>query len=338
MDHVARFELSPGVVIDTDAKVAYVAADPERRTAAVARTQGGAIVAVGLADGRVLWTSNDAAKPLTIAGDVVVGQAEEPGPGNTLKLVTLNARQGQRVVESTIPLPPNVHPMIGQGGNRSFTATAVPQTGQAAVSWEFVERPLRGVTPGPPQVLPGEIRAASVSASEGVPHPAAIAPMAAAARHTSPPTVIRGAAQVDLSSGHAEPTVPHLTAAAPVAPVGQVPPPHEPIPGLPQPQFLSADGQHVMTSQRVAEEPEWNKYLWKIYDRNTGEQVGQFRTHVRYAPFFVTDGRVIYHTQPYSVGREPDKGAQINAVSLTNGSPLWSHPVRDTVDRRPRPP
>jgi hypothetical protein len=329
---VASVQLSPGVVIDTDRGQAYVM-HPE-----------GGIVAVGLAAGNDLWRSQEAAKPLTAAKDVLVAQAEAPGPANELKIVTLDTK-GQPVAQSLVQLPPNVHPMIAQTAHRSFTAHAVPDAGAATVSWEFREQPLRGVPPGPLQVLPGEAPPA-VSATAEVPGPAAAAAaVAPAVVEPGAPAVMRGAVRIDLSSGAVAPAIPpHLSAPAAAAPAGH-PGPDLPadasLPHVPKPQFLSADQRYVMSSQRIADDPEWDKYLWTIYQRDTGARVGEFRTHLRYAPFSVTDHRAIYQTPPYARREETglvENPPQIHAVDLATGARLWSHPVRDTVDRRPRPP
>src|SRR5262249_16943809 len=132
---------------------------------------------------------------------------------------------------------------------------------------------------------------------------------------------------------------PHFAAAAAAAPAGHPGPDlsaDASLPDVPKPQFLSADGRHVLSSQRTPDDPVWDKYLWTIYLRDTGARVGEFRTHLRYAPFFVMDHRTIYQTPPYA--RRGDTGLvenppQIHAVDLATGARLWSHPVRDTVDR-----
>ena len=331
---MASFELSPGVVIDPARSEAYVM-DPD-----------GGIAAVDLAEGKDLWRSKEAAKPLTVAGDALVSQAEEPGPANALKIVTLDTnRAGQRMLESFVQLPPNVHPMISQAPHRSFTAQAVPEAGQAALSWEFKEESLRALPPGPLQVLPGEAPPAVSAVTEAAGHVVAAPASAAPVEPGAQPEVLRGAVRIDLSSGTVAPAIsPHFAPAAAAASVGQ-PSPDVPsdaaLADVPKPQFVSADGNHILSSKRIADDPEWNKYLWTVYDRNTRERVGEFRTHLRYAPFFVKDARVIFQTPPYA--RRTDAGfvekpPQIEAVDLKSGERLWAHAVRDTVDRGPRPP
>jgi hypothetical protein len=141
---VTSFELRPGVVVSLDKNEAYVM-KPE-----------GGIAAVGLAQGNELWRSSDAAKPLTVSGDLLVSQAEPKTGDGALRIVTLDTSAGGRTeVEQDVELPKGVNALIGESLNRSFKAVARVATGEAAVVWEYAERPLRGARLGP-EVLPDE--------------------------------------------------------------------------------------------------------------------------------------------------------------------------------------
>jgi hypothetical protein len=336
---VAAFQLSPGVVVDPGRHEAYV------------MSPDGGIVAVDLAAGAPVWRSRDADKPLTVSGELLVGQAEAPGPANALRIVTLDVgRQGQQVAEALVELPPGVQPMIAASLNQSFTAEVSPEAGEAAVSWEFVEQPLRGIAPGEMEVLPGEVPpAASAAALPATGLPGITPAPRAAPEAGGEAIVVRGSARVDLSSGNVTSVEVAPTPAAPRAP--SVPAgdsvrasdvePAAALPGVPQPQFLSADGQHVLSSQRVANDPEWDKYLWTIFERESGRRIGEFRTHLRYVPFFVDATQVIYQTPPYARrqgDRLVEEPPQLRAADLGTGKGTWSEPVRDIVDREPPPP
>jgi hypothetical protein len=302
--------------------------------------QGG-IVALDLVQGRQLWRSDAAAKPLAIADALLVGQAEPAGRTSELRIVALHTREhGAPVTESVVALPPGVQPMVDQAKNRSFTARAQPLAGDAAVSWEYVERPLRGVARGAVEVLPGE----APPTGSAVPGAEAIAPMS---EPRGEATIARGTFRINLTDGRVtEMETPQLATVATVAPAPPSAPashlgPEALLPGVPEPQFLSADGRHVLSSQRIAADPTWEKYLWALYDRNSGERLGEFRTHVRYAPFFVTGSSVVYETGPYArrLGASIEEAPlQLQAADLSTGRPLWSAPVRDITDRRPPPP
>jgi hypothetical protein len=110
---------------------------------------------------------------------------------------------------------------------------------------------------------------------------------------------------------------------------------------VPEPQILSADGGHVLASERVADDSVWEKYLWTIYDRSTGEPIGEFRTFRSLAPFFVSDSMVIYETPPAArqvQGNLIEEPLKIRAVDLSTGREVWSREVRDTAYRGPFPP
>ena len=109
------------------------------------------------------------------------------------------------------------------------------------------------------------------------------------------------------------------------------------VPGV---QFPSADGRHVLTSQRIADDSVWEKYRWTIYDRDTGERVGAFNSHLRLASFFVLGTQAIYETGPFVRRTESglvDEPLKIRAVDLRTGQELWSREVRDTAYRGPYP-
>jgi hypothetical protein len=336
---VPSFQLSPGVVVDTDRHEAYV------------MSPSGGIVALDLAGGAPVWRTSKADKPLTLAGELLIGQAEAPGPANALRIVTLDtSRRGRQVTEALVDLPSGVQPMVVSSLHRSFTAEARSEPGEAAVSWEFVERPLRGMPPGPMEVLPGETPPAA-SAAGPAPGPGAPPPATMGAPDEGEETtVVRGEARVDLSSGTvttAGATAVPSTPGPPTMSAGDFPsaPDLEPdqlLPGVPQPQFLSADGRHVLSSQRIDDEPDaWDKYRWTIFERDSGTRVGELRTHLRYAPFFVDDTHAIYQTPPSArrQGRRMvEEPVQLLATDLSTGAQVWSQPVRDTVDRQPPPP
>jgi hypothetical protein len=113
------------------------------------------------------------------------------------------------------------------------------------------------------------------------------------------------------------------------------------LPGVPQPQFLSADGRHVLSSTRIANDPDWDKYLWTVFERESGRRVGELRVHLRFVPFVVVGTRVVFETLPYErregseLQQEP---LQLRAADLSTGTQVWRQPVRDPVDRQSPPP
>jgi hypothetical protein len=323
---VKSFELRPGVVVSLDKNEAYV------------MKPGGGIAAVGLAQGNELWRSQDAAKPLTVSGDLLVSQAEPKAGERALRIVTLNTgADGRPEVQQDVELPKGVNAMIVETPNRSFRAVARVATGEAAVAWEYAERPLRGARMGQ-EVLP----------EESAPVPGRDEPAGRRALEEEEEEeqggkmdVTSGSFRLDLQSGQVSAkrlgtsgAERRALRAAPTAPPASVK-------GVPEPQFRSADGRHVMHPELVADDTAWDKYVWTVYDAATGARLGQVKSHVRYAPFFVTGTTLVTVSGPEL--RQTERGAvaeppQIKALDLTTGDVAWTQAIRDTVNRLPPPP
>jgi hypothetical protein len=308
---VNNHELSPGVIVDLDRNQAYVSL-PE-----------GGIAAVDLARGNEVWRSKEAAKPLSVAGDLLVSQGEPRRDANLLRIVTLDIPGGGRVaLERSVELPANVKTAPAKSRASSFTAAARIVAGNLAVSWQYesIERPLQGVAPEGGGDAPPDPRAR--------------------ARRRNETRVSNGAFRLDLQSGDVTGrqlnvpfTPPQAGRAVDLRGAAR-------IAGLPETQFLSTDGGYVLSPERVADGA-FERYRWTIYDRSTAERVGEFRTHVRYTPFVVADSRLIYEVPAYSVQTATgivDEPFQIRAMDLRTGAVLWRQPVRDFAQVESLPP
>jgi PQQ-like domain len=114
----------PGGVVDGGA--AYVA-------------EAGGIVAVELADGRMLWRSAAARRPLAVAGDRLVAE-------HAHRLVVLDAATGEVVAASD---------EVAEWKDAEVKLGARAEGGQAVVDWHARSR-YRGGAPPPPHVLARE--------------------------------------------------------------------------------------------------------------------------------------------------------------------------------------
>ena len=326
---VKSFELRPGVVVSLDKNEAYVM-KPE-----------GGIAAVGLAQGNELWRSSEAAKPLTVSGDLLIGQAEPKAGERALRIVTLNTSEdGRTEVQQSVELPEGVNAIIGETPNRSFKAVARVATGEAAVTWEYAEHPLRGARMGQ-EVLPEEAAPAPGRDEPGRPGGRRALEEEEEDEEGGTMQVTNGSFRLNLKSGDV--TAKRLGSNAAerrALRAAQSAPPAR-VAGVPEPQFKSADGGYVMHPEQVADDTVWDKYLWTVYDAGTGERIGQVKSHVRYAPFFVAGKLLVTTTGPEL--RQTAQGAveeplQIKAFDLTTGAVAWAQPIRDTVNRLPPPP
>jgi photosystem II stability/assembly factor-like uncharacterized protein len=279
---------------------------------------GGTVEAIELETGKQVWTSKEAAKPLGVSADHVVAQAEAPADGNAMKVVVLDRKSGKAVSSGSVALPAGVKPSINDTIHGKFAARAQTRAKDAVVSWQFVELPKRGVKPGTPSALPGGEKTAAdvpVGGTRG------------------------GAVRLDLGSGATTP----ITALDVLPAVSRLflLPPDQRLKGLPDQQYGSVDGGHVMVSEKGDDDTVWDRYTLSVYDRDTGKKLGQFKSHVAAVQFYVSDKHVVYETGPYvrriddQLKEEPLK---VRLVDLQTGAERWSRPVRDTALRGPFPP
>jgi len=297
-------KLAPGVIVDPDRGFAYVMS-----------TEGG-IDAVELARGTRVWHSNAAAKPLVLAGDLLVCQGDARSGNNALEIVIVNVRQrGESVLARTVPLASGVQVSIDAMLTGTFTSSALVVGREVVVSWAYAAHPERAR--GMPDTTPRDDKSRQAPAA--------------------PPA--RGSFRMDLSSGEVTPLPPEQAPAVVPAPSNLGP--RARLPNVPDLQFLSADSLHVLGVQRIAADPAWERFRWSIHQRVSGAKVGEFGAHWSWAPFVVLGAQIIYLTPPYmrrtdqKLAEEPNK---FRAADLATGRELWAWPVRDTAYRGLIPP
>jgi hypothetical protein len=281
-------------------------ADPVRGLAYVMTAEGG-VAAIDLGTGTTRWTSNDAAKPLALVGNLLVSQVESRAAGGPLELVVLDTEQrGALATRGNLELPAGVRVSIGETLEGTFTIDAQPSNGGVIATWNYVPAPRRGVddTAGVIRLRPGEMP--------------------------------RGALRMDISTGQVTPLD---TGDVPAVPISRwILPADERIPRAAAAQYQSADGRHVLASERIADDRTWQNYRWMVYDRGTGQPLGEIRNYLSFAPFVVHDSLVVYETTPYVRRGEEAEPAKLRGVSLRSGQEVWSVPVREIVYRGPVPP
>lgn len=270
----------------------------------------GGVAAVDLNSGAVLWQSGAAANPLALSGNTLVSQVEPNTVTNRLELVALDVQaRGAVRARSSIALPEGVRVSVGETPLGIFIATARPAGGSVIVTWQYVPQELRG-------------REHRVEEKR----PAA----ASAARR---PT--EGAVRVDVASG-AMTRMETAPMTPPASSSWALPPRSRPSSASSKArQFESADQRHVLASERVADDREFRKYRWTIFDAVTGTRLGETRSHVAFAPFVVRDNVLVFETTPYAVAGRGAEPAKLRGVDLATGAERWSLPVREVVYRGP---
>jgi hypothetical protein len=300
------FELRSGVIVDPGRCLVYVM-NPKA-----------GIDALDIEKGTLVWSTNQAAKPLALAGNRLICQVETKSLGNELKIAILNVQeQGQRVITNSIKLPSNVRISINETLNTSFNTYGRIHEGELIVAWKYSYRPIKAI---PPQDPERDKKEQSIPKSDM-------------------PKITSGIIRLDLSSGKMS-SLREEDLRISLIPRGLNLVAQERLADIKGIQFIAADNAHVLTSQRVANDSVWDKYRWTIYERTTGEQIAEIKNHRSYTPFFIFNSMIIYETGPYirrinkSLVKEPLK---IRAFNFQNGEELWSWQIRDTKYRGPFP-
>jgi len=299
----APFELSPGLIIDPTRNRIFV------------MTQEGTVGALDLSNGQSVWNNQDAAKPIGVAGNQVIAQAESHDL-NKFNLVQLDAEKGTTVALKHFAMPAGVSASVTQTLYGNFNAIASRSDGDTVISWQFSRTPPRGVAPntkpnlspkgaGPPPLLikPGEKK--------------------------------RGTFRISSTTGSVQ-EIPATTAPASSGSEGK---------GVSQEpgktQFFSRDGRYVAVSERTGNDPQLNKYTLRVYDSQSKAKLAEFQSHLAIVRFAVVGKELIYEQSPYyqrTDGGEIEVPRTVKVLDLSSGKELWNTPVRDVTYRGPFPP
>jgi len=274
---------------------------------------GGGIDAVDLSSGGVRWHSDAAAKPLILAGDRLVAQAESAA--GALDVVALDAQRGARGASARVPLPAGVAASVVDTAQRSFRVYAGNAGPQLLVQWESSAF---ATVDAPQGYLPAEGSGQTPT-------------LGGSALLTVDDSLMEVKAAPSASAGAAvsRPELQELSAPLARAVAGR--------------QFLSADGRHVLVAQMVDRGDPSNVYSrrWTIYDRESGARLGSVPALAAAAPFVVR-GATLYHVEPAFAtrrdGRMVRHPASLRAVDLRSGNELWKVTIRESDFRGPFPP
>jgi photosystem II stability/assembly factor-like uncharacterized protein len=295
------FELSPGLIID-----------PTRNRIFVMKPEG-TVGALDLTNGQAMWNNQDAAKPIGVAGNQVIAQAESHDLSK-FNLIQLDAEKGTKVAEKHFAMPAGVFASVTQTLYGNFNARASRSDGGTIISWQFSRTPPRGLAPNTKPNL----------------SPKAIAP---------PPPLVppgekkRGGFRIDSATG----AVKEIPATSVPASSGLQGVSQEPG----KTQFLSRDGRYLAISERTGNDPQLNKYTVKVYDSQNKAKVAEFPSHLAIVPFAVVGKQLVYEQSPYyqrTDGGQIEVPRTVKVLDLSSGKELWNTPVRDITYRGPFPP
>lgn len=334
------FELRHGVIVDPGRDAIYLG------------TPGGSVEAIELSTGRSLWSSNEAALPLTLQGRHLLAQGEEPQPGQRLPIALLDVESGGRkVAGETMSLPEGVRAHVNDRLGRTFRASARHDGEGFIVSWSYRETLVSGVArelgEAPPErslsgsarVVGGGVAAngGSSSATERCAEQAATAKIRESGSFPPESASCAGNVVAVTEGGRGGALVLRRWDALSLAAL-----PDRVLSERALLALASADERHILVSERVGSgEPGDPEYRWSIVSTETGDPIGQVRRDVSAAPFFLRNDAVIFESQPHGFRRGDawiDEPLEIVAVRLPNGAPVWERAIRDLEYRGTMPP
>ena len=262
----------------------------------------GGIEARQIQTGQKVWQTHQAAKPLTMRGNTLVAQAEgQPG--------------SEHIDVLYIPTSP------AAGAPKSVSLSI------SGASWNGVDDGLGKSL----NIIGGEHQGNTIiwwQANEEVPRGAAVANMT--------PRSLAGSYLLSQEAGIVE-SLSNLPP-APAPQRLQLLPPTEQLSSQGT-EYLSVNGDHILVSQRIADNGHWNKYRWTIYNR-AGEEVGTTNSHFSTSFFHVSGQTLVYLAQPTlrRIGNSWEElDLRLSAIDLRTGEQIWQQPVRDTAYRGPFP-
>ena len=329
------FELVPGAVVNPAAGQLFL------------MKPGGAIEALSLADGNSIWRTESAAKPLALYGSLLMAQVEG---GDAVEIAFLDADRGDSTASMSVPLAAGFRNRVDDALGRRVTVSAATEQGLPEVKLDLHERYTKGVAPPQGEALerrqlvryrldiqtsevnqlPDTIRSAA-----RVDLPASVTSWMADRPDAQVLEADRIVALTEVGNNRRRITLKRWSrdggGALPDAVV------HE---GEYILQFPSVDRRHLLIAERVAP-GQFEEYEWSIFEVATGQRLGQLRHHQSHAPFFVSEGAVIFEARPYGVraeGEWREFPRQIKSQQLGSGALVWETELRDTRFRGLLPP
>ncbi len=274
------FELLPGVVIDRGNHRVY------------SMKPGGGLEAIDGLTGRVLFESALADKPIALWDGVLAAQREGKSTPGRLEVALIDTGRPDQVRTIEVALPEGEFALVDDGLDRKFSIRSVGREGEFLIAWNTTRQWRSPLPPGANQKLQegqqGAVRLdpatgqataldpAHLEVDEPLPETARAfgaepnlfgKPIRSGALIASTQTIVAGdkASQVVLKRWSAD---------------GLALPDIVLFRGEPIVQWPSADGRHLVISQRVAP-GERDEYLWNVYSLETERGPGNFGTIFR---------------------------------------------------------
>jgi hypothetical protein len=330
------FVMRPGVVVDPPAGRLYMM-----------NPQGG-IDAVEIGSGKLVWTTKDAAKPLTAYDDRVVAQAEQSRNSKGFPIDLLDTQNGRRVGSTIVlPTPTGVMPFISNELGSSSTSDAWLKPDGLLIRWTVTSQPVSGITmpaPRPEYKDSGaglidlktyRVKALTtdqVSAMLRSKESQASSPRLNPNEGLYFPPQRADGFFVSIGLGPASAGTPSLLKRW-RAPDGEPLPDVDLGPGYAA-WSVSSDGTLFLITKSAGSTTSGAiQYSWSIYVIASGEHVAEFRLPQAATAFFVWNSNVIYESSAYAergLAGWRQHPLAIRTVNFTTGKEVWSRQLRET--------
>ena len=279
--------------------------------------------------GNVLWARADLAEPLALHQGrlLVLGNREkyrEP------VAYWLDPTSGSTLGEFTLDLPDEVSFLISERPGERFQAEAFVQGDDLFLAWNYVKRQLIGAP-----AVAGINRAAKM-----------------------PRVSSAGQREAETSSSIVDTTLVSANGVFRIGP-GQAAAVDRAETGVADfnrwaklygadrssaaegNQYRSGADGHILASRLIEDGDRWLSHQWTILN-DQGEQLGQFRLPVAFAPFSVGEKSFAYRSQPYvrfNAGEVSEaRDLSLVVLDLESGRELWETALLDTTWREGMPP
>lgn len=263
---------------------------------------------VSIKTGATLLESPDKLKPLALINGKLLGQsANDSSNQNNFLLKTIDLKsQGNTIAKDSVFLPDFVDVDLVSTSNSLFSTYSKWMGSDLYILWRYEQKkPLRGIR---------------TTREEGF-----------SGRETG---------VIKLSAGFAKPMLLDTDQLPNGLEQSILASASEQLRGVSLTQYVSADREHIMTSEKVGTDTSFFKYLWKFYEKN-GHYLGQILDYRSYAPFSIIGDTLIYEVGPYvhrsAAGTEAVL-LHIAAMKLVNQQQLWKREILDNTNSKSVPP
>lgn len=317
-----KVALSPGVMIDLETGTAFIS-QPTKPSDEESGQASGGIAAVNIESGHVTWENPSILLPLQVTetSKLLGAGRSDADTGGVLPLCVVD--EGTGAIDRTINVPlkrdASISPMaIAQG---VFNLSVRTEGDEAIVGFNYQAADYFRALP------PFE---GDQDAQNGGLQPAAVGVANLGSEKSS------GAFKVNLSSGDVEsiegPDVAPIIRPRVTVQAGG--PSEMPIADVDLPQFLSADGRHVIAKERTKGAEK--RYAMQVFDRESQQKLGQFASDQAIVPFIVrANDDLIQVIIEWDASFEMEEGnvvpvpPRVQAIDLGSGNPIWAHAVAD---------